>query len=55
MVEYRVNNSASIKIRDLDSVGAIIDDVDTARGDSTRVNNIRFTVEDPNLMMTQLR
>ncbi len=55
LVGYRVNNSASIKIRDLDSVGAIIDDVVTAGGDSTRVNNIRFTVENPNLMMTRLR
>ncbi len=55
LVGYRVNNSASIKIRDLDSVGEIIDDVVTAGGDSTRVNNIRFTVEDPSPMMTQLR
>jgi uncharacterized protein YggE len=55
LVEYGVNNSASIKIRDLDSVGAIIDDAVTAGGDSTRVNNIRFTVENPPLMMTQLR
>ena len=47
MVGYSVNDSASIKIRDLDSVGAVIDDVVTAMGDSTRVNNIRFTVEDP--------
>ena len=55
LVGYRVNNTASIKIRDLDSVGEIIDDVVTAGGDSTRVNNIRFTVEDPKPMMTQLR
>lgn len=55
LVGYRVNNSATIKVRDLDGVGEIIDDVVTAGGDSTRVNNIRFTVEDPKPMMTQLR
>lgn len=55
LVGYNVNNSASIKIRDLGSVGEIIDDVVTAGGDSTRINNIRFTVEDPKPMMTQLR
>ena len=55
LVGYRVNNSASIKIRDMDSVGQIIDDVVTAGGDSTRVNNIRFTLDDPKPLMTQLR
>lgn len=55
LVGYRVNNNASIKIRELDSVGEIIDDVVNAGGDSTRVDNIRFTVEDPKPMMTQLR
>lgn len=55
LVGYNVNNSATIKIRDLESVGDIIDDVVTAGGDSTRINNIRFTVEDPKPMMTQLR
>lgn len=55
LVGYRVNNSALIKIRDLDSVGKIIDDVVTAGGDSTRVNNIRFTLDDSSPMMTELR
>jgi uncharacterized protein YggE len=52
---YRVSNSASIKIRDLDKVGDIIDDVATAGGDATRINGISFTVEDTKPFMTGLR
>ena len=52
---YRVSNSASIKVRDLDVVGNIIDDVATAGGDATRINGISFTVEDPKPFMSGLR
>ena len=55
LVGYQVNNSAAIKIRDLDAVGSIIDDVATAGGDATRINGINFTVEDPKPLMTGLR
>ena len=43
LVGYRVSNTASIKIRDLDDVGPIIDDVAAAGGDATRINGISFT------------
>lgn len=52
---YRVNNSASIKIRDLSKVGIIIDDVATAAGNATRINGISFTREDPKPFLTGLR
>ena len=52
---YRVANSATIKIRDLDSVGDIIDDVADAGADATRIDGISFTVEDPTPYMAQLR
>ena len=52
---YRVSNSATIKMRDLDSVGGIIDDVADAGGDATRIDGIRFTVEDPMPFMADLR
>ena len=52
---YRVSNSATIKMRDLDSVGDIIDDVADAGGDATRIDGISFTVEDPTPYMAQLR
>ena len=52
---YTVNNSARIKIRDVDAVGPIIDAVAEAGGDATRIDGIRFSVEDPTPFMTQLR
>ena len=55
LVGYTVSNSASIKVRDLDSVGPIIDDVANAGGDATRINGVSFTVEDPKSFMTELR
>ena len=55
LVGYTVSNSASIKVRDLDIVGPIIDDVANAGGDATRINGVSFTVEDPKPFMTQLR
>ncbi len=55
LVGYTVSNTASIKIRDLDAVGEIIDDVTAAGGDPTRINGINFTIENPNLFMEQLR
>ena len=44
---YQVSNSVSIKIRDLDKVGEIIDGVADSGRDATRINGISFTVEDP--------
>ncbi|MCH7786836.1 MAG: SIMPL domain-containing protein [Chloroflexi bacterium] len=55
LVGYRVSNSVSIKIRDLDAVGEVIDEVASAGGDATRINGISFTVEDPKPFMEQLR
>ena len=55
LVGYMVNNSASVKIRDLDAVGSIVDEVADAGGDAIRINGISFTVEDPKPFMTELR
>jgi uncharacterized protein YggE len=55
LVGYTVSNTASIKIRDLDAVGEIIDDIAAAGGDATRINGINFTIEDPSVFMNQLR
>jgi uncharacterized protein YggE len=44
---YRVTNMQTIKIRDIDKVGTIIDAVARAGGDLTRISNINFSVEDP--------
>ena len=55
LVGYTVSNSATAKIRDIDNVGPIIDDVANAGGNATRIDGIRFTVEDPKPHMAALR
>ena len=52
---YRVRNTASVKLRNLDDVGPIIDEVAGAGGDSTRIDGIRFTVEETEPFEDQLR
>lgn len=52
---YRVSNSANVKLRDLDSVGDVIDAVVTAGGDDVRINNISFTLEDTKPLLARLR
>lgn len=47
LVGYRVNNTVTVKIREVDDTGTIIDAVARAGGDLTRINSISFTVDDP--------
>jgi len=47
VIGYRVTNMVTAKIREIDLIGLIIDDVAAAGGDLTRINSIDFTVEDP--------
>jgi len=44
---YTVGNLVSVKLRDLDTISDVIDDVARAGGDAVRINGIAFTVEDP--------
>ena len=55
LVGYRVTNNAAVKIRDMENVGPIMDDVAAAGGDAARINGISFTVEDTSPLMVQLR
>ena len=52
---YRATNQVSVKVRDLDSVGVVIDEVATAGGDYTRINGISFTVEDDSAARVEAR
>jgi uncharacterized protein YggE len=52
---YRVNNQVSVKVRDLDSIGEVIDDVADAGGDNTRINGIRFIIDDDSEAQVQAR
>ncbi len=55
LVGYEVTNNLTAKIRDLETVGSLIDEVIAAGGDATRFDGIRFTVEDTTEVMSQLR
>ena len=52
---YRVSNMVTAKIRDVDKAGTIIDAVALAGGDSTRVDNINFSIDDPSVYYEQAR
>ena len=52
---YQVTNTLSVKVRDLDQTGAILDGVVKAGGDLVRVNGISFSVDDPSPLKVQAR
>ena len=52
---YRVNNTVLAKVRDLESLGEVIDDAAAAGGNSVVINSIRFMIEDTTLLQTQAR
>lgn len=47
LVGYRVTNMVTVKVREVDDTGAIIDAVARVGGDYIRIDNISFTVDDP--------
>ena len=55
LVGYLVSNMVNIRIGDLDSVGATVDAVAQAGGDSTRIQGIQFLLEDPSAAQAQSR
>ena len=52
---YRVTNTVTAKIRDIEEVGTIIDAVIEAGGDLIRINNIEFSVDDPSVYYREAR
>ena len=55
VIGYRVSNTVSVKIRDMENIGSIIDAVAEAGGDLTRVNGINFSVDDPSMYYEEAR
>ena len=55
LVGYRVNNQITVKIRDLESTGVIIDELAVAGGDLARIQGISFTVEDTKALVIEAR
>lgn len=52
---YSVTNTVSAKIRDLDTVGNVIDDAAAAGGDLVVINSIQFAIDDPTKLKMQAR
>ena len=52
---YEVSNRLTVKVRDLESVGKIIDSVIDAAGDIVRINGINFSIEDSKVLEDEAR
>ena len=52
---YRVTNTITAKIRDIEKAGTIIDAVALAGGDLTRINSIYFSIDDPTTYKKEAR
>lgn len=52
---YRVTNTVTVKVREIEKAGDVIDDVVVAGGDLTRIQGINFTVDEPRPYYEQAR
>lgn len=52
---YRVDNTLTVKIRDLDAAGEILDAAASAAGDEVRVNGVSFSLDDNDGLLVAAR
>jgi uncharacterized protein YggE len=52
---FRVSNSVSVKVRDIDTTSKVVDDAVAAGGDDTQLQGISFTIDDPKELQKQAR
>ncbi len=55
LVGFTVNNMVTAKIRNIDDTGNLIDAAIEAGGDLARINNLRFTIDDPSALEDEAR
>ena len=55
LVGYVVTNTVTARVRDLESVGRVVDATVAAGGDATRIQSIGFTVEEATALEAQAR
>jgi len=55
LIGYRVTNTVTAKIRNVEDAGTIIDAVAAAGGDYARINSISFTVDEPEAYYEEAR
>ncbi|MGD0116123.1 MAG: SIMPL domain-containing protein [Dehalococcoidia bacterium] len=52
---YRVTNTVTIKVRDVNTTSQVLDDVTAAGGDIVQVQGITFTIDNPETLQDQAR
>ncbi len=52
---FRVSNTVTAKIRNIDDTTKVVDDAVTAGGDDTQIQSISFTIDDPKQLQEQAR
>lgn len=52
---YQVENTLTLKLRDLDGAGAVIDELAVPAGDAIRIQGMGFSIDDPTDLMGQAR
>lgn len=55
LIGFFVENIVTVKIREIDDTGDLIDAAVDAGGDLARVNNLRFTIDDPAELQDEAR
>ena len=52
---FSVNNQVQVKVREIDEVSEVLDEAIEAGGDAVRVNNVSFTVDEPEQFLDEAR
>ncbi|BBY05985.1 SIMPL domain-containing protein [Mycobacterium noviomagense] len=52
---YRANNSIRVKVRKLDSASHVLSVIVSAGGDATRINSVRYSIEDDSQLVRDAR
>ena len=55
LIGYQVTNTLTVKVRDLDNMGNIIDGATEAAGNLVRINRVSFTIEDTKPLQNEAR
>ncbi|MCH8799934.1 MAG: SIMPL domain-containing protein [Chloroflexi bacterium] len=55
LIGYQVTNTLTVKVRDLDKMGDIIDGATEAAGNLVRINRVSFTIEDTKPLQNEAR
>jgi len=55
LIGYRVTNTVTVKVRNIENTGTIIDAAATAGGDYIRINSISFTIDEPTEYYEEVR